>query len=259
MTFLPRPDAAITAGWPALVEELDRWAEDGRVAPLWWRDDDAVTATPPLDRLLQLATDVPLHIAVIPKPARPALAAALADQANVAVLQHGWEHADRATEGKKSEYPATRDVDDVAAEIGAGSRHLVELFGRRALPVFVPPWNRISETLLGALGKAGIAALSTIARRSRPLLPRNIRCIDVHVDVVAWRDGGGFIGETLALGALVEHLGAARVAPAASHPVGILTHHLVMDAATSVFLARLLEVTRTHDAARWMSIAELVR
>src|SRR6185437_7317815 len=115
MTYLPRVAVATLAEWPDLVAELDRWREAGRVAPLWWRDDDATAPTAELARLLALADAAPLALAVIPAGAGPDLAAALAGRPRVAVLQHGWRHADHAAIGKKSEYPQERPPAGVAA------------------------------------------------------------------------------------------------------------------------------------------------
>ena len=42
-----------TQPWQDLRDELDRWAEAGRTATLWWRDDDAVMPGPLLDRLAE--------------------------------------------------------------------------------------------------------------------------------------------------------------------------------------------------------------
>ena len=41
-----------------LRHEFDRVAEAGRRIDLWWRDDDAVTDSPALDRLLDIAQAV---------------------------------------------------------------------------------------------------------------------------------------------------------------------------------------------------------
>src|SRR5690242_11095944 len=99
MTYLAELDAA-TAGWPDLADELDRWGEAGREARFWWRDDDAVEATPQLDALLRLSGDVPLALAVIPAFVEHSLAEALQTRPNVTVLQHGWSHANRQPAGK---------------------------------------------------------------------------------------------------------------------------------------------------------------
>jgi hypothetical protein len=256
-----RVDPATTAEWPDLVDELDRWGEAGRVAALWWRDDDAAAATPQLDDLLRLAGEVPVALAVIPALARPDLAAALPDTPRIAVLQHGWRHANRAGHGKKSEYPEGRPAAAVGEEIAAGRVRLAAWFGARALPVLVPPWNRFASEFLPLLPEHGIAGLSTMASPcGGARLPPGLAALDVHVDLVAWRGDRGFIGTAAALGALVGHLRATRLGAAAPvQPVGILTHHLIMDGATAAFLARLIALTGAHAAARWASAAELLQ
>lgn len=260
MSHLPRADAATTAEWSDLVDELDRWEAAGRVASLWWRDDDAVTATPQLGNLLRLAGEVPVGLAVIPALARPELAAALDGRPFVTVLQHGWQHANRTGNGKKSEYPEGRCAAVVAAEIGAGQARLKALFGGRAVAVLVPPWNRFAGEYLPLLDANGIAGISTMVSPKGAACPPGLVAIDVHVDLVAWHGDRGFIGVAAALGGVVGHLRAARLGAAApTRPVGILTHHLVMDGPTAAFLDRLVAVTRTHAASRWAAAGELLQ
>jgi hypothetical protein len=260
MSYVPRVDAAVTAGWSDLVDELDRWEEGGGVAGLWWRDDDAVAATPQLERLLGLAEDVPLALAVIPALARPELAAALSDAPCAAILQHGWQHADRATAGKKSEYPEGRAPDAVAAELSAGQARLKALFGTRTVPVLVPPWNRFAGQYLPLLRQCAIAGLSVMASAHAADLPDGVAGLDVHIDLVAWRRDRGFIGAGPALGALVGHLQARRLGVVDSaEPIGILTHHLIVDGATADFLDRLVALTRKHRAAQWRAVPELLQ
>src|SRR5690606_37909844 len=135
------------AAWQALGAELAAWQEAGRVAGIWWRDDDAVAPGAALDRLLDLATrhQAGLALAVIPAQAEPALARRLAEHpARTAVLQHGYAHTDHAPDGaKKCELvaPATRPA--ILEELARGRDRLGALFGDRLLPVMVPPWNRI--------------------------------------------------------------------------------------------------------------------
>jgi hypothetical protein len=77
--------------WSALDEEIARWRDAGREVELWWRDDDAADVGPALERLLRLqhATSAPLAIAVVPAQATAALAARLAGESTIDVLQHG--------------------------------------------------------------------------------------------------------------------------------------------------------------------------
>ena len=255
-----RVDQATTAEWSDLVDELDRWGLAGCAAALWWRDDDAVTLTPQLDELLQLADEVPIALAVIPALARPELASALHGRPRVAVLQHGWQHANRAKDGKKSEYPEARSAAVVAAEIGAGHARLNALFGRRAVAVLAPPWNRFADEFLPLLCANGIAGISTMVSPSGAALPPGLIAIDVHVDLVAWHQGRGFIGTAAALGGLVGQLRAKRLgAVATGGPIGILTHHLIMDGPTAAFLDRLIPLVRDHAASHWAHAPELLQ
>jgi hypothetical protein len=256
MTYLPRAAAATEAEWPDLAVELDRWEEAGRTARLWWRDDDAVATTPRLDRLLGLAGDMPLALAAIPADATPSLAAALAPWLSVAVLHHGWCHANHAASGKKSEYPADRHPVDVADELDEGRQRLRALFGSRALPVFVPPWNRFAVRFLPLLVEARFRAVSQQAPRET-MLPDGIAALDVHLDVTAWRGDRGFVGTGAALGRLLAELRQRRETGDDS-AIGILTHHLVMDAATEDFVSQLLLSTGGHPAARWLGVTELL-
>ena len=43
--------------WTDLSDEAARWSQDGRMADLWWRDDDAADVGPALERLLAIHRD----------------------------------------------------------------------------------------------------------------------------------------------------------------------------------------------------------
>jgi hypothetical protein len=248
--------AANSAEWLDLVDELDRWEEAGRIAHLWWRDDDAAAPTPALDRLLAVAGDTPLALAVIPADVVEPMPAALRLFPQVAVLQHGWCHANHALSGKKSEYPAERHPVDVADELDEGRQRLRSLFGERALRVFVPPWNRFADRFVPLLREAGFIAISQQAPRKTPP-SQGVVAIDVHLDLVGWHEGRKFIGVAVALDRLVAELRLRRETGDAT-AIGVLTHHLVMDSASEDFLTRLGDTVATHRAARWVDVAELL-
>ena len=250
------------AEWPDLMAEFDRWEEAGRVATLWWRDDDAVAPTARLGRLLSIASGVPISLAVIPADAQQELAQwfarylQLAPKASVAVLQHGWRHFNHSDIGKKSEFPAGRPRPEVASELAAGRARLKGLFGTRAQPVLVPPWNRFDDSFLGLLAGCGLTGISRARPRSAPRVSEVIEA-NIHVDLVAWKGSREFVGEDAALGGLVHHLRARRLrAVCADEPTGILTHHLVQDEATNAFLDRLIAVSAAHPAVRWLDAGE---
>jgi hypothetical protein len=250
--------------WPDLMAEFDRWEEAGKVATLWWRDDDAVAPTARLGRLLSIASGVPVSLAVIPGDAEQGLAQWLthylrsAPKASVAVLQHGWRHLNHSGVGKKSEFTAERPTSEMTSELAAGRARLSDLFGARAQPVLVPPWNRFDDSLLGLLARCGLTGISRARARSGSLRALGIIEVNIHVDLVAWKKGRGFIGEDAALGGLVEQLRARRLrAACADEPTGILTHHLVQDQATDAFLDQLITVSVAHPAVLWLDASEI--
>ncbi|MFC5358393.1 polysaccharide deacetylase family protein [Azospirillum himalayense] len=243
------------AGWDDLTAELDAWAAAGRTATLWWRDDDAVEPTRDLDRMIALSveTGAPLALAVIPAGVKEALAPAVDATPGVTVLQHGWSHANHAAPpAKKAELGADRPAAAVLAELAEGRAVLVRLFGPRALPVLVPPWNRIAPGVTVDLPAAGFAGLSVFGPRRVSTV--NMMCVNTHIDPVAWKDGKRFLGDAESLGMAVTHLRARRLgAVDAEEPTGLLTHHLAMDGETWAFTARFFTVTRHHPAVRWLS------
>lgn len=271
---LPSKTSALPeSGWADLETELDIWHSAGHTANFWWRDDDAVTWTPALQRLLDLAEDVPIGLAVIPGEARTELARMLEARGRAAVLQHGWRHTNHAgRDEKKSEFGSTRPLRQRLDELAAGRDRLASLFGDRALPILVPPWNRIGEDLIPELPALGFRGLSMgsipplgrreklpiigpLKRAETPSLP-GLRQVHVHIDLIDWHGTRGFVGESIALSLMLRHLGDRR-RHGIKGPIGILTHHLVQDAETDDFLRRLFGILRRHRAVRLAPIPEL--
>ncbi|MDX1434056.1 MAG: polysaccharide deacetylase family protein [Gammaproteobacteria bacterium] len=249
-------DAAPRSAWTALERELDAWGRAGRAATLWWRDDDASAPSPALGRLLDLAArhDKSLAVAVVPARAVPALGELLASVPGHRVLQHGYAHANHAPPGERAvELGGTRERAALLADLAAGYARLGELFAAQLLPVMVPPWNRLSATLLEPLAALGYRTLSAFAARAEPESAPGLRQINCHVDIIDWRGSRGFRGEARVLEQLCAHLRARRLGEAdAEEPTGLLTHHLDHDDACWDFLDRLLARTHAHPAARWL-------
>lgn len=237
--------------WQALTDEDARWGDAGRSAELWWRDDDACDVDPALDRLLELAGDTatPLALAVVPARATEALAARLADEPLVDVLQHGYAHANHAlAPEKKVELGTQRPAMMTLGELATGWMALERLFGSRALAVMVPPWNRIASVLVPTLPEIGYRGLSTFGPRARVHPVRGLLQVNTHVDLIDWKGGRVFPGEEATLAVLVTALERARSGSA--EPVGILSHHLAMDAGAWDFLRSLWEKMKTLENIR---------
>jgi hypothetical protein len=251
------------ADWSELRHELDAWQRAGEMATLWWRDDDAVAVTPALQRLIALAASVdeptPIALAVIPAQADAALAGAVRHRKHVAVLQHGYAHANTAAAGaKKAEFPAGRETSIALDELGVGSQRMRELFGTDALPILVPPWNRIDPTLVARLPEIGLCGLSSYGPRQSAGGEAGIVLVNTHVDIMRWRGERGFLGTAACLDLAIGHLRARRERRVDhNEATGILTHHLVHDAGAWQFLAEFVQRTNDHPAARWIGAVEL--
>jgi hypothetical protein len=249
--------------WDALARELDAWGAAGRIATLWWRDDDATRPTPELGRLLDIAGrhGVPLALAVIPAPAVPDLAQRLTG-GTASVLQHGFAHRSHAGPGeKKAELGTQRPAATVLAELAEGRVRLARLFAGTAVPVLavlVPPWNRIAGSIVAGLAATGFTGLSTYNARAARLAAPGLLQINTHADIVDWHGSRGFAGEAEALRLIVGHLAARRLGAAdGDEPTGLITHHLVHDAACWNFCDLLAARVAAHPAARWLAAPDI--
>ncbi|MBI1207783.1 MAG: hypothetical protein GC191_10900 [Azospirillum sp.] len=249
------------AAWRTLTFELDSWATSGQTVSFWWRDDDASDVVPPLQRLRALAdrTGVPVALAVIPASATPGLADFVGGWPGATVLQHGWDHVNRAAGGaKKTELAAGRPVDKMLADIEKGAKVIATLFGERSLPVLVPPWNRVAPAVVSVLPKLGISGLS--AFKGSNIATGGLVEVNTHIDIINWQLGG-FTGARRALEDTVSQLRARRLSNTAAknEPTGLLTHHLVHDEASWAFLERFLALTAGHPAVRWLDAAAVFK
>lgn len=245
------------SGFARLTGEFDRWADAGLTATLWWRDDDAVAPTAALDRLIAVAAGMPLTLAVIPALAEPALAARLAGHDQIVAVQHGLAHRNHETVGKKAELGGARPVAEVVADLAVGFARLATLFAGQFRPMLVPPWNRIAPDVVPALPRLGLTALSTARPRPARQPGPGLVQVNTHVDPIDWHGTRGFIGADETIELFCRHLADRREGRVdRDEPTGLLTHHLVHDAALWQFLPRLVETVAAHRAARFLAAAE---
>lgn len=246
----------MTAGWQALEDELDRWASEGRTACFWWRDDDAVAATPALDRLLGLhrSSGAPLALAIIPAQAESGLAERLKTEPGIAALQHGCAHHNHAGPAeKKSEFPNNRSLIERLADLRTGHDHLRSLVGPdQLLPVFVPPWNRLAPDCLPALPGLGYTAVSAFQARASYWAAPGLVALNAHIDPIDWHGHDNAAAAERSLAVTCAHLRAMRAGEHPLQPLGLLTHHLRHDETIWAFAAELLSRTAAHAAVRWL-------
>lgn len=243
------------ARWSALHDELARWASDYAVARLWLRDDDAVTVTPALERLADLcaAHAVPYLVAAVPSRADERLAAYISDQPLAEVAAHGWSHRNYAG-STKAEFPVERPVFDTQRDLCEARSRIETLFGANAVPIFVPPWNRMAPEVAALLPAAGFQAISALGRESsaKQALP----AINVQLDIIDWRGSRGGADPDQLAAELADHLAWSR--QTGQPAIGVVTHHLNHDHIAWQFLSELFEETAGHPAVHWVRASTLL-
>lgn len=232
-----------------LAAELDRWHESGRQIRLWVRDDDAIAASPALDRLSTLAErrSLPVLLAVIPMLAEPSLATALRSMPLLLPCQHGTWHRNHApAPAKKAEFGASRSASDIGAAIETARLRLRDMLGTEPLPVFVPPWNRIDPAhaaLLPGLGFTGLSCFRgyRVGAGQGPVL------VNTDLDIMDWKSRTGRQPDRL-LDEACRLLAARRIEGSGDSTFGLLLHHRDHDETAWTFLDAFLTRATAHPA-----------
>ena len=259
--------ARLASAREALSDALQQRQDAGKPVRFWLRDDDAVEPGEALDHLLSMtqAHGVPVTLAVIPAFSGEALAQRLTPLPHVDVAVHGWAHVNHApaTE-KKQELGAHRPLEEVCAELQRGLQHLQQWHGPQCVPLLVPPWNRISASLIPLLPSIGFQAVSTFADISFESIPM----INTHVDIIDWKaDRGRSRGSSrdhsrydIRASRPADELFAEITARllAGCELTGVLTHHLVHEPQAWDFLEQLFELTADHPAVEWRAVSDLL-
>ena len=229
--------------WEPLRRELAKWRARGLTLPIWWRDDDAISPTPQLTQLAELASAIgmPVHLAIIPAFAQLGLVPYLNLNGVFRAIVHGWRHENLAVTGERPSEFGNYRVGGTP-DVSQGLDRMKVLFGEAALPVFVPPWNRISVGFFPDLLGAGYRALSQFGPRTRRQAFHELVQINTHIDPIDWHSSAGLIDPATIISGLTSHLADRRSGRAdAAEPLGLLTHHLVQDEATWAFCTALLK------------------
>ncbi|MEM1316018.1 MAG: hypothetical protein AAGI51_15780 [Pseudomonadota bacterium] len=248
-------------GLDPLRRELDAWAEAGRAAVLWWRDDDAGRLGPPERRMLDLAMreGVCVFIATPSNAADAAFVeAVLGAGASARVIQHGCRHVDHSPKSEKGgwELGLHRPLEVVLAEQAEGKARLEAAYGPAFRPIMAPPWNRIAPKVAAGLPPLGFTALSGMEGIT-PVVP-GLAPLMGHSDPIAWSRGRAFRGPAKVAAELASALAARRDGRGASAggPVGFVTHVWVDDAACEALTGALLRLVSAHPGARWLRAEE---
>ncbi|PVE22150.1 glycosyl transferase family 28 [Microvirga sp. KLBC 81] len=230
---LARPALHRPNDWSPVEQALARARDHGCPIRVWWRDDDAAADTPQLDRLLSLSrrAEASVALAVIPHRLEASLGKRLQSEDTAFALVHGWSHANHAPEGhKKAEFGTHRPVATMAAEAEQALRRAREKLGGTLLPVFVPPWNRISPELVRHLPSSGISALSTFNDRKAAFPVEGLLQVNAHLDPIDWHGTRSLADPAFIIASLAAAIDRRVTGKSdREEPIGLLTHHLIHD------------------------------
>ncbi|MCP5085126.1 MAG: polysaccharide deacetylase [Alphaproteobacteria bacterium] len=247
----------MNADWNALWDTLDRHAAGSSRARFWLRDDDAVSDTPALRQLADWAAraGAEVMVAVVPAFAGNSLKQALRETPWFIPAIHGWAHKNHAPASeKKQELGTHRPLEDICAELGAARSGIEALCGPCALPVLVPPWNRISPEVVQRLPQLGYSGLSTFADAFTEEPVEGLSVENSHLDLIDWRGTRGGRDHQELIDELIKLIEARTPT---GLPIGILSHHLVHDDAAWSFLDKLADVLDSYPRTRWLRPSEL--
>ncbi|WP_299726972.1 polysaccharide deacetylase family protein [uncultured Tateyamaria sp.] len=247
----------MTADWAPLRAALARLRSDGIALPVWWRDDDAISATPTLDRLMAASAQarIPVHLAIIPAHVDDTLVDRLDPDILIPVV-HGWAHQDHSGGvGKKNEFLTPRS--DAQADASRAIDRMRDIFGADLRAMFVPPWNRIGAEVVEALAAQGYTALSTFGPRIDVQAAPGLAQINTHIDPIWWKGSRDLVDPEQLIAQACQHLDARRTgAEDSTEPFGLLTHHLVHTEAIWTFSAAFLHELLDGGAAPWTMESE---
>jgi hypothetical protein len=154
---------------------------------------------------------------------------------------------------KRIEVGGERSTDEIQTQLATGCEKLQDAFADQFLPVMVPPWNRIESRTYAALVIAGFCGVSSMWARANAYPAEGLLQVNTHLDPVNWRHDRGFIGESMAIAHICNHLLNRRTAGQASNePTGILTHHLAQTEEVWDFVRRLMLKLSEHPAVEWL-------
>ncbi len=221
--------------------------------PLFLRDDDVAEDEPSLRQLLALCAqhETPINLAVIPgRLTEGAINYLKQPRGLIELHQHGWQHLNHESTGKKCEFGANRDYAAQRADLAAGQARMNAAFGAHWFPAFTPPWNRCTATTAQALVELGFRALSRDASQPSFDDPR-LAELPVTFDLFRWRGDA-------TLRPLNELADELSLQIANADRIGIMLHHKVMDDTAFALLGEWLGLFKQFPLVQFHTLRSLL-
>jgi peptidoglycan/xylan/chitin deacetylase (PgdA/CDA1 family) len=238
------------------LEEGLKSREQATQVRVFFRADDIGVVSQPYTDLMSLfyRHQMPLCLAVVPAWLTQSRWSAMNELCDLSSPlwcwhQHGWQHHNHQTTGKKCEFGSDRLPASIQNDIVRGKTRLESLLGPQFTPFFTPPWNRCSPETLNQLHRAGFRGLSRdngTKHAHHPQLPD----FAVNVDLHTRREPEGHLG----LAMLASELRSA----AETGQIGFMIHHQRMNSNSFHLLEGLLGMINSNPALRPVHFSDLL-
>jgi hypothetical protein len=262
--YRPRHSSAIwqepPAEWREMLGRVISRTSGSHTPPIFFRADDIGAGGRAFEALCHLFRhhSVPLAMAVVPAwlsatRSEQLFRYAPLDEAIWGWHQHGWRHFNWQRTGKKSEFGEQRPLEKQWRDLWQGQQKMQEIFGEHLVPVFTPPWNRLSASTIKILHQLGFKAVSITGPLPRGVKPPGaIKNLRIMLDLHTRKETDGQADFSHLLSELSQILSKRE-------PVGIMVHHQRMTHFAFQFLDELLHLLKNSLGARFMSFNELVQ
>ena len=247
-------------GWEDTLDEASARVSLEELPPIFFRADAIGVASRAFDLLCRIFRrhEVPLAMAVIPAWVSETRQTRLFRSAPVDERlwnwhQQGWRHTNWQKEGYRSEFGPARSPEQQHEDILSGRAKMERNFGPHFLPVFSPPWNRLSAATLKVLQKLDFKAVSAAEPFPRSMESRyGIRRFSVLLDLHSRTDQNPAADFAL----LIDQLcGISKM----KSPAGIAVNHHLMTQFAFEFLDRLLFNLKYVMNAKLSSFKEMLK
>lgn len=245
--------------WRDQLEKAIVRASGNRAHTIFFRADDIGAGGRAFEAMCRLFRyhEIPIAMAVVPAwlsavRRTQLFQAAPLEEPYWGWHQHGWRHVNWQRVGKKSEFTEQRPFEKQWHDIWQGQQKMKEIFGDHFLPVFTPPWNRLSAATLRIIQELNFQGVSLAGPFPRgvksPITLRNLR---IQVDLHTRKEKDGLAD----FGALLEEL---TIHPSKREPLGIMIHHHHMTYFAFEFLHELLSILKNRTRSRFLSFREML-
>ena len=248
----------------ATVNAIDQQlSEAGRVVKLLWRDDDFSIESKNSALLVSMARRYEIRPLLSAIPGKMSEDRTLSSEFldSVDLAQHGHLHDSHAADPTmKSEYPSTRDVDEVTRELADDFEKLQRIAGAAFLPMFVPPWSRMDAKFLPCLKRVGFRAFSSYDTHFCECADATFRVTNAALDIANYApDRQTSIKSVPLLLSVVQNL-ILKSHRLTNQPdtFVLLTHHKSLRDDGWEFLDAFLRCTTGRGTMRWITFRDLI-